>query len=84
MPGQGLGRDGQGIKQPLLTLHNKRKRGLGFSAGQVNDEQDEDDMQVQQQQQQQEEWPTLPGGLRWRHQPQQDWHDWQQRMGQRV
>ncbi|WIA17724.1 hypothetical protein OEZ85_009241 [Tetradesmus obliquus] len=59
-PGQGLGREGQGIKQPLQTLQNRRKRGLGFSAGQENDEQQEEDVQLQQQQQQQQqEWQRL-------------------------
>uniref|UniRef100_A0A383WHN7 G-patch domain-containing protein n=1 Tax=Tetradesmus obliquus TaxID=3088 RepID=A0A383WHN7_TETOB len=75
-PGQGLGREGQGIKQPLQTLHNKRKRGLGFSAGQENDEQQEEDVQ----QQQQQEWQRLVR----QQEPQRDWHDWQERMGQRV
>jgi hypothetical protein len=79
-PGQGLGREGQGIKQPLQTLHNKRKRGLGFSAGQeIDEQQQEEEVQLQQQQQQQE-WRRLV----WQQQPQREWHEWQQRLGQRV
>jgi hypothetical protein len=68
-PGQGLGREGQGIKQPLQSLHNKRKRGLGFSAGQKGEEQPGEGLQ----QQQQQEWQHLVHVGQQR--PQQEWHD---------
>jgi hypothetical protein len=76
-PGQGLGRDGRGIKQPLQGLQNKRKRGLGFSTGQDSEEQPvEQPGEVLQQQQQERQ--RLVG----QQQPQQEWHDWQRRLQQ--
>jgi hypothetical protein len=79
-PGQGLGRDGRGIKQPLQGLQNKRKRGLGFSTGQDSEEQPvkQPGEVLQQQQQQQQEWQRLVG----QQQPRQEWHDWQRRVQQ--